>query len=50
MSLGKKKSMYQPKLTLTNVALGKGLLKCMCTAIRNGFIDVIMINQHGFIK
>lgn len=50
MSLGKKKSTYQSELMLTNVALGKGLLKCMRIAIRNGFIDAIMINQHGFVK
>lgn len=48
MSLGKKKSTYQPELMLTNVVSGKGLLKFMCTVIRNRFIDAIMINQHRF--
>lgn len=45
---GKKKSTYQPELMLTNVVSGKGLLKFMCTVIRNRFIDAIMINQHRF--
>lgn len=48
---GKKNcSTYQSEFILTNVALGKGLLKFMHLVIRNGFIDAIMINQHRFIK
>lgn len=35
---------------LTNAALGKGVLKIRCPAIRNGFIDAVMTNQQRFVK